>query len=132
MSLAARLLATLVMSTIIASPLGLCTGWQATPQARMACCVEGAECPMRSHERDGSNVAQSVQQAEADSCCAASESRGSTRAVATAAIALAMPARVAVLLDPPAVTPLPDRRSSADTGPPRHVPRHVFHSVFVI
>lgn len=87
---------------------------------------------MHSHEHDGASGRKSLTQADADRCCASSESKGSTRGVAAATIVLAAPVRVPLVLDPPVVTQLGDRSSSVETSPPGHVPRHVFLSVFVI
>ena len=55
--------------------LSLCAGWQPTPEARMACCVKGAGCPMHASESGGSGAARTITQAQADRCCAGSTDR---------------------------------------------------------
>ena len=55
--------------------LSVCAGWQSTPEARMACCMDGTTCPMHksdNHEHSSRHV---VSQAQADSCCAAAPQR---------------------------------------------------------
>ena len=56
-----------------ASNVAACAGWLATPEARMACCTEGGACLMHKAESDDSGSPRAITQAEADSCCAASE-----------------------------------------------------------
>lgn len=77
---------------------------------------------------------QSVTQAEADRCCAASEHEDSTpspsdaSSVVTLAVALS-PVR-ALLAEP---DPHPDiRRAAVLPAPPSHVPKHLLLSVFLV
>lgn len=62
---------------LAASNVAVCAGWLATPEARMACCSEGGSCPMHKAGSDDSGSARVITQAEADSCCAASEQHDS-------------------------------------------------------
>src|SRR6185369_8439692 len=50
----------------------LCAGWLTSPEARMACCRQGA-CPMDA-SKVSSDPSRAVTQKEADNCCASSES----------------------------------------------------------
>jgi len=56
-----------------AGSFAVCDGWKASPEARMACCADGLECPMHPGERGDSASLHSVSQSAADACCAASE-----------------------------------------------------------
>src|SRR4029450_5363447 len=56
---------------LITGNAALCAGWAATPEARMACCAEGAECPMPSGSHDSASD-RVLTQAQADACCAVS------------------------------------------------------------
>jgi hypothetical protein len=111
--------------------VGLCAGWEPTPQARMACCTEGDDCPMHKPAVQGSTT--SVTQAEADQCCSASD-RGD-RATSTSpfvAVASVGPAVSAIsLVAPVAGTPFETWRALV---PPlvSPVPTHLRLSVFLI
>jgi hypothetical protein len=63
---------------LLAGHGGLCDGWLATPAARMDCCATGATCPMHQSDSASTGISRHVTQADADSCCAASERDGST------------------------------------------------------
>jgi hypothetical protein len=119
--------------TLCAGNFALCVGWQATPEARMACCRNEATCPMHKSESPDSSSKHKVTQAHADSCCAGSERSHSTTTnstfVLSVIVALA-PATVPVVtsLNVPALqewrafVPLP--------VPP--VPKHLLLSVFLV
>jgi hypothetical protein len=113
-----------------AGNLAACGGWQLTPEARMACCTEGAECPM--HRRDGDRGAsQQMSQAAADACCASSEDQDATSSanyVLAAAEALSVetfPALALSAWEPALVL-------AESPPPPRSISRHLFLSVFLI
>ena len=55
-----------------------CAGWQASPEARMACCSGSGDCPMHGSTEPGASSERVVTQAQADSCCAASDTDDST------------------------------------------------------
>ena len=88
---------------------------------------------MHKSESANSNSAQIVSQAEADSCCAASESGQSSQSSSTFAPAISL-----AVLDTsgPLSTVLPVAVHRAGTAgvplPPRHVPKHVLLSVFLV
>ena len=64
------------MAAVLTLSLGnaaVCAGWQATPEARMACCHDDASCPTHKPDPHGSGSKRHVTQTQADNCCAASE-----------------------------------------------------------
>ena len=70
-----RASAVVALLALVVGNVAVCAGWQATPEARMACCMDGTTCPMHksnSHEHSSKRV---VSQAQADSCCAAAAQR---------------------------------------------------------
>src|SRR5436309_3910490 len=58
-----------------AGNVAVCAGWQATPEARMACCMDGTTCPMHKSDHREHSSTHSVSQTQADSCCAAGAQR---------------------------------------------------------
>jgi hypothetical protein len=116
--------------------VGVCPGWAATPQARMACCEDGT-CPMRRggpSDRSASDSARTVSQAQADSCCASSEREESTQpelayiVAATHAVlgdGVLMPASIPALV-------LSEHWRTVSPIPTTPVPRHVLLSVFLV
>ncbi|HJZ74013.1 MAG TPA: hypothetical protein VKE51_19875 [Vicinamibacterales bacterium] len=130
---ARRIAAVVAILALGAGKVGVCAGWQATPEARMACCMSGASCPMHKSEGHDHSSKNGVSQAQADSCCAASAQRtestspGSTFA-ASGVIAL-MPA--AVFSSPMTVLSAQEWRAPV---PPlvSSVPKHLLLSVFLV
>jgi hypothetical protein len=125
-----RLAALLVALALTAGNAAVCAGWTSAPQSRMACCAEGL-CAMRLAAPDSAHDHGSTQ-ADADRCCAASESNDSGQAVSTFVL---LPATV--LVTPPDVapatppTPVDGWRILAPT-PPIRVARHLLLSVFLV
>jgi hypothetical protein len=76
-----RIAATALMLVLSAGGSGLCVGWAATPEARMACCTDGSSCPM--HKSSGDDAQVVVTQAVADGCCGTSDRDDSTPSAAT-------------------------------------------------
>ena len=133
MGVVRRLFAVLVCVGMIAGPAAAaCAGWMATPQERMACC-EDENCPMHKGRSHDSASGHGLTQAEADSCCAASEGEDSSPSTPTfAAISLAS-SGPAVLL--PASVPalvLSDGWRTASPIPSPPIPRHLLLSVFLV
>ena len=87
MTMSRRIAAVVAVLALCAGNLAVCAGWQATPEARMACCVNATTCPMHksdSHEHSSKRV---VSQAQADNCCAAAaQGRDSAAAGSTFAV----------------------------------------------
>lgn len=132
-ALSRRLAALVLALSLFAGNLAECSGWQATSEARMACCVEGVACPM--HKADSSELTSGrvVTQADADSCCAASEGNNSTPS------ASAFGLTVAVAVVPVTLRAIESVRSSRParwrTAVPAladSVPRHLLFSVFLV
>ena len=128
-----RLTVVLFLIGFVASGWAQCAGWEATAEARMACCEDSETCPMHAKERAGSDIHLSVSQAAADRCCASTERGGATPSHATVASGITL----AVLANPaPALLPstfltrgLDAARSSTDVSP---VATHLLLSVFLI
>lgn len=126
-----RLLAAALLATLLAGPVAVCGGWQATPEARMACCLEGAECSMHPSEDRGGIERRAVTQADADSCCAASEQNDASP-TAKALVAVATPAATGSFLLLAPVTPHAMARYRRAPDRVFDVPRNVLLSVFLI
>ena len=130
-----RRVSAVVLAAILAAANGaVCAGWLPTPEARMACCTEGALCPM--HKGDSRDAASDrvITQAEADNCCASSERDTSRQSDAAFVVAISsavlgngvvMPAAVPALV-------LSDGWRTAAPTPTVPIPRHVLLSVFLV
>jgi hypothetical protein len=129
-----RLSALLAALALFAGSPAVCAGWLPTAEARMACCVEGRACPMHEGNDHGSGSGHVMTQAEADTCCMASEREPSTPSNP------ALPAAISVsVLGPgtvlPAMVPalvLSDHWRTALPVPTTLVPKHVLLSVFLV
>ena len=127
-----RLAALALTFALIAGNDAICAGWMPTPEARMACCADGCECPMHKRDSHGSGSERVLTQAQADSCCASSESKNSNQssptfvAVITAAVLGAgnvLPANIPALV-------LSDEWRTSAPIPVAPVPKHLLLSVF--
>jgi hypothetical protein len=67
-----RLAALAAILAIAVGNAAVCAGWEAAPEARMACCAADAACPMHQPESHHHGLTRGVGQTQADSCCAAS------------------------------------------------------------
>jgi hypothetical protein len=112
-----------------------CGGWQASPEARMACCSTSGACPMHGSTEPGPGAKRAVTQAQADSCCAASNTDGSM----PSSWALSVSVTAAAGNGPPFAAMLPPATAAAlDTWrthvplPVARVPKHVLISVFLL
>jgi hypothetical protein len=122
-------LAALTLATVLSvGNVAVCAGWAATPEARMACCVGSSECPMHAGGHDHGTMSQ----AEADSCCAASETDRSQSSPLTLVALSVSP----VMLWAVAIAPQPARSSiPADPVAPPHLnqrARHLLLSVLLV
>ena len=127
-----RFAAVVLTFALVAGNAALCAGWKPTPEARMACCVDGAECPMHKGNSHRSGSERALTQAQADSCCASSEGKNSNQSTFVAAITAAvlgdgiiLPAHV------PALVLSGAWRISAPI-PVAPVPKHLLLSVFLV
>lgn len=132
-----RVSAILLTLALSLGDIALCAGWQATPEARMACCTSGVACPMHkaaSTSADTSHAALShtVTQADADRCCASSErSEGGP----SAQFSPSSPTVAIVPITLDAIETAPSiLRGRPQTPPPlaHSVARHVLLSVFLV
>jgi hypothetical protein len=107
---------------------GLCTGWEAVAEARMA---DSATCPL--HEASADGVASSVSQAAMARCCVASDQDESTppESASMPRVDVGQPVDGVPVAIHPAVASFDVRRSLRP--PPGHlVPTHLLFSVFLI
>ena len=134
MRLVQRLAALALTFGLIAGNAAICAGWMPTPEARMACCADGAECPMHKGDSRRSGSERVLTQAQADSCCASSENKNSNPfsppfvAVITAAVlgpANVLPANIPTLV-------LSDGWRTSAPRPVAPVPKHLLLSVFLL
>lgn len=126
-----RLAAIAAIVSISAGSFGLCAGWEASAEARMACCLSGDTCPMHQSDSEQGGAAGAIAQADADRCCVASE-EGDAASVAASVAALAVPiTHSTAVFEPPPVISF-DRSRPIAPLEGRHVPTYVLLSVFLI
>ena len=128
-----RLSAVVVTLALAAGQAGVCAGWMASPEARMACCSDDGPCPMHKSDSENEESTRVVSQAEADRCCAASEQDDSAPSPSN----LAFSVTLAVVISPVPVL-IPEPEAHADVWrasvpiPDAHVPKHLLLSVFLV
>jgi hypothetical protein len=129
-----RLAAVALTFALMAGNATMCAGWKAIPEGRMACCADGAECPMHKGNSHRSGSERVLTQAQVDSCCALSEGKNSNQssptfvAAITAAVlgdGIILPANVPDLV-------LSDGWRTSAPIPIEPVPKHVLLSVFLV
>ena len=134
MRLVQRLAALALTFALMAGNDAICAGWMPSPEARMACCADGCECPMHKGDSHRSGSERVLTQAQADSCCASSENKNSNQssptfvAVITAAVlgpANVLPANIPALV-------LSDGWRTSAPIPVAPVPKHLLLSVFLL
>ena len=129
-----RLSAVLLAAGLLAGDAAVCAGWLATPEARMACCSEGHECPMHKGDSHRSESERVLTQAQAASCCAAAEGQNSNQSnpsFVTAITAAVLGVGVVLPANVPALVLSDAWRTSAPL-PVVPVPKHVLLSVFLV
>ena len=128
-----RLVALAAVLTLCVGNVAVCAGWQATPEARMACCRDEATCPLHKSESHDSGTGHMVSQAQADNCCAGSERTHWTTTnstfIPTGIVALA-PATISVVTSPN-VPALQGWRALVPL-PVSPVPKHLLLSVLLV
>ena len=121
-----------VLALCAGNAAGVCAGWQATPEARMACCMSGTSCPMHKSESHGSGSAH-MMQAQADNCCAAASNRTESPS-ATASFTLlnisVLPAVVPFVV--PVTAPSLQEWRAFVPLPVSPVPKHLLLSVLLV
>jgi hypothetical protein len=125
-------LALIVLVTV--GNVAVCAGWAPTPEARMACCVQGETCPMHRKDFQSPGEKRVISQTQADVCCAASErqqSSPSTPALITMISSAVLGAGVIVPAPVPALVASDAWRAVAPI-PIAPIPKHVLLSVFLI
>jgi hypothetical protein len=129
-----RLSAVILATGLLAGNAVVCAGWLATPEARMACCSEGHECPMHKGDSHSSGSARVLTQAQADSCCASSERKNSGQSnpsfataitAAVLGVGTVLPARVPALV-------LSDAWRTSVPIAIAQTPKHVLLSFFLV
>jgi hypothetical protein len=133
LALRRRLTAILLALVLSAGNAGLCAGWMATPEARMACCVEEAACPMHATDSRDPGAPHAVSQLEADTCCLVAGHDDAAPPAGPVVFA----AGVSLAIGPSPAVVLPGRAALALWRarlqiPRTAVPRHVLLSVFLI
>jgi hypothetical protein len=131
-SIFSRRIATLVVTLgLLAGAWRPCAGWEATPEARMSCCLRKASCAK--HKAPGHGAMTVVGQAAADSCCAVSERRAPYQSPSVALAPPVFTPLVGLFAEPPS---LPVRGVVWRRPPPllasRDTSTHVLLSVFLI
>jgi hypothetical protein len=129
-----RLAALALTFGLMAGNAAICAGWMPTPEARMACCADGVECPMHKGDSHRAGSERVPTQAQADTCCASSEGKTSNQSNPTfvAAITVAVLGTGTILpANVPALVLSDGWRTSAPT-PVTPVPRHALLSVFLL
>ena len=134
MRLVNRLAALALAFGLVAGNAGVCAGWIASPEARMACCADGVECPMHKGDSHGSGSERVLTQAQADNCCAAAEGQNSNQSnpsFVTAITAAVLGVGVVLPANVPALVLRDAWRTSAPI-PVAPVPKYVLLSVFLV
>jgi hypothetical protein len=127
-----RFAAFALVFALSAGNLALCAGWEATPEARMACCSHGGTCPMHKADSSGEKIKRLVSQRDADRCCAAAE-RGSTPSAPSFVSSIAVvPMPVAHPIITAAVPPNFDSWRNLVPIRVRTIPKHLLLSVLLV
>jgi len=130
-----RAAALVVILTLGAAGWAECAGWQATPEARMACCSGSGDCPMHGSTEPGAGSERVVTQAQADSCCAASDTDDSTPSAEAFSLSLSAALVTSTLSVIAPITAPPAQFDAWRTHlplPVGQVSKHVLLSVFLI
>jgi hypothetical protein len=132
-SFARHVAAVAATATLFAGNLAVCAGWQATPEARMRCCMSGTSCPMHKSESRGSDSKRGITQVQADACCAATSNRTQSSAASATFVLSNVTALPAA---PDAVVPVPvlalQEWRALVPLPVSPVPKHLLLSVLLV
>src|SRR5262249_44230621 len=128
-----RSAAIVALLTLVVGNVPVCAGWQATPEARMACCMSGTTCPMHKSERHGHSSKQSFSQTQADTCCAASSQRRDSSAAGSLFTSSGLIALIeATPFIVPTMTSVAQEWRALVPLPVSSTPKHLLLSVFLI
>ena len=116
-----------------AGNLAVCAGWQATPEARMTCCMSGTDCPMHKSEGHDHSSNRAFSQTQADTCCAASSQRRDSSPAGSLFVSSGLIALVQVAPFVALTTALiaPEWRAVVPLPSPSK-PKHLLLSVFLV
>ena len=132
MTTARRLIALAAVLALTVGNVVACAGWESSAEARMACCMDSATCPMHkseTHEHASSKV---LTQTQADSCCAAATQRhdsASQSTFAASAVTALVPVPLFTHLVP---TFAPNDRRIDVPLPPPSIATHLRLSVLLV
>ena len=129
-----RLAAVALTFALMEGNTAMCAGWMPTPEARMACCTDGGECPMHKGGSHSSGSERVLTQAQADNCCASSE-RDNSKQSNPSSVAAVTEAVLGVGIVLPSSVPalvLTDAWRTSAPIPLAPVPKHVLLSVFLV
>jgi hypothetical protein len=128
-----RLAAVVAALALCAGNLAVCAGWQATPEARMACCMSGTACPMHESEGHDHSSHGTFSQTQADTCCAASaERRDSSAAGSLFASSRVIALAPAASFIGPAQEPMTQEWRALVPLPIASTPKHLLLSVLIV
>jgi len=132
-SFAKHIAALAAVLTLSIGNLAVCAGWQATPEARMACCMSGTSCPMHKSDSGRSASTRVISQAQADNCCGSASNRTQSSAAGTSFV-LAHQTSLPPLIDlviPNPTLALQQWRALVPL-PASPVPKHILLSVLLV
>src|SRR3954464_10180823 len=128
-----RIAAFVAALALCAGNVAVCAGWQATPEARMACCMDDTTCPMHKSDHHEHSSRHTVSQAQADSCCAAgAQRRDSVSAGSTFAVSGAIALVPVVAFTVPVSTFSSQGWRALVPLPVASTPKHLLLSVFLV
>ena len=112
------------------SAVALCAGWEATPEARMQCCEDGA-CALHHHEHGAPRT--QISRASADDCCAQSAGSESSPSGTVFASTITLAVLQSHSLVVMSLAPVQALSAPWETpSPPTHVPKHLLLSVLLV
>lgn len=133
MTIRGRIAAVVAALALCAGNVAVCAGWQPTPEARMACCMSGMNCPMHESDHHDRSSRSGVSQAQADHCCAASTQRRDSAAAGSTFVASGTAAFVAATVFPSPVPVFESRAWRAPVPlPDTSVAKHLLNSVLLV
>jgi hypothetical protein len=111
----------------------VCSGWQSTREARMACCEDESTCPMHRSDAHGPAPKLQLTQAQADTCCAGSGQNETTTTPAGFASSgvVALVPTTSPLVETPTLPALEGWRAFVPLRVSA-VPKHLLLSVFLV